>query len=104
LLTNALWEELELSSIESCDSVRGPIPGNSVRGGDLLDEETRGFLNCCLSRAAESIRSGASDAVRNAQVEREVAQIRVNASAALERLEVGQVTAALTFKGARYMG
>lgn len=63
-----------------------------------MDKETRDFLNSCLSRAAESIREGVLDAGRTARIEREVAQIRVNASAALERLEVGQVTAALTFK------
>ena len=69
-----------------------------------MDKETQDFLNSCLSRAAENIRESVRDADRTARTKQEVAQIRVNASAALERLEVGQVTTALTFKGARYMG
>jgi hypothetical protein len=69
-----------------------------------VDQETRNFLDGCLSQAAESIRGAAGDAARTQRVSERVAQIRLNASAALEQLEVGQITAALNFKGVRYMG
>jgi len=69
-----------------------------------LDSNTRKFVDACLSRAAEDIRSCAADGARASQAEREIAHIRLNGAAAIERLEMGQVTAALKFKGARYMG
>ncbi len=69
-----------------------------------MDEQTRKFVDGCLSDAAKDIDRHRNDEAFVAQLDERVAQIRVNASAALERLEVGQVTAARSFKGARYMG
>ena len=68
-----------------------------------MDTETQEFLNERMAEAIRAVQSG-DVAARRAQMTRDIAQIRANACAALERLAVGQVAAALNFKGARYMG
>ena len=68
-----------------------------------MDEETEEFLDECSRKAAEkTVRPKTAEEIT--QIEREVAQIRLNGAEALGRLEEGQRQAIGALKHKRYRG
>ncbi|VVB77706.1 Uncharacterised protein [uncultured archaeon] len=66
-----------------------------------MDKETKDFINECLRNATEEIKRPRT-AEELLETDRQMAQIRLNSAAALERLENGQRDAYQKIKHIRY--